>query len=88
MSKITFTEKGWEEYQYWLGENRKVLQKIAQLLKSIERDGPLNGEGQPERLLYAEDEYSRRIDKKNRLVYRVDGDQIIVEACLGHYEDR
>ena len=88
MSKITFTEKAWEEYQYWLSENRKVMQKIARLLKSIERDGPLHGEGQPERLRYSEDEFSRRIDAKNRLVYRLDGEHIVVESCLGHYEDK
>ncbi|MBP5212099.1 MAG: Txe/YoeB family addiction module toxin [Pyramidobacter sp.] len=88
MSKVVFTEKGWEHYQYWLAQNRKIMQKIARLIKSIERDGALNGEGQPEQLRYAENAYSRHIDDKNRLVYRVEQDQIVIEACLGHYEDK
>ena len=88
MTKIVFSETGWEHYRYWLPQNRKVMQKIARLIKSIDRDGPLSGECQPERLRYSDDECSRRIDEKNRLVYRVEEDQITIEACLGHYDDK
>lgn len=31
---------------------------------------------------------SARIDAKNRLVYKVDGDVVGVVSCRGHYEDR
>ena len=86
MTKIVFSETGWEQYQYWLKENRKVMEKIAKLIKSIDRDGPLCGEGQPELLKYGKNEYSRRIDQKNRLVYTVEEDRITIEACLGHYD--
>ena len=87
MAEITFTEIGWEQYIGWQSEDRKTLKKINKLLKSIERDGPMNGEGKPEKLIHYPGSYSRRIDEANRLVYEVSGGQIIIKACKGHYED-
>lgn len=43
-----------------------------------------NGEGKPERLKYGLG-YSRRIDDTNRLVYDIEGNNIIIKACRGHY---
>ncbi|MCR4715347.1 MAG: type II toxin-antitoxin system YoeB family toxin [Treponemataceae bacterium] len=37
MSKILFADEGWEDYLYWQTEDKKTLQKINKLLKSIER---------------------------------------------------
>ena len=87
MSKITFADEGWKEYLYWQEQDKKTLKKINKLLKSIERDGAMNGEGKPERLKH-EDAYSRHIDETNRLVYMIaDDDKITVKSCKGHYED-
>ena len=87
MADIIFTEKGWQHYIEWQSEDKKTLRKINKLLKSIERDGPMKGEGKPEKLSYDTDSYSRRIDEANRLVYEVNGNQIRVKACKGHYKD-
>ena len=87
MAEITFTEKGWEQYIEWQTEDKKTLRKINKLLRSIERDGPMSGEGKPEKLSYDPGSYSRRIDEANRLVYEVSGNHIKVKACKGHYED-
>ena len=57
------------------------------MLKSISRDGALRGEGKPEKLKHKEGEYSRRIDKENRLVYEFTENKITVKTCRGHYED-
>lgn len=80
----TFTEIGWEDYTYWEDQDKKTLNKIKRLLQSIERDGAMAGEGKPERLKYGAG-YSRRIDEANRLVYDVEGNNIIIKACKGHY---
>ena len=87
MSKIIFSEEGWDDYLYWQSQNKKILQKINKLLKSISRDGALFGEGKPEKLKHKDNEYSRRIDKENRLVYECSGDNITVKTCRGHYEE-
>ena len=87
MSRITFTETGFAHYLYWQCQDKKTLQKINHLLKSIGCEGPLEGEGKPERLKHKDDEFSRRIDGENRLVYEFADDTIIVKACRGHYDD-
>lgn len=87
MSEITFSEEGWDDYIFWQTQDKKTVQKINKLLKSISRDGALRGEGKPEKLKHKEGEYSRRIDKENRLVYEFSEDKITVKTCRGHYED-
>lgn len=79
-----FEDRGFDDYIYWRHNDLKTFDKINQLLKSIERDGILNGLGKPERLKYGAG-YSRRIDDTNRLVYKVENDTIIVKSCKGHY---
>ena len=79
-----FEDRGFDDYIYWRYNDLKTFDKINQLLKSIERDGILNGLGKPERLKYGAG-YSRRIDDTNRLVYDIENDTIIVKACKGHY---
>lgn len=87
MSEITFSEEGWDDYLYWQSQDKKTLQKINRLLKSISRDGALFGEGKPEKLKHKDSEYSRRIDKENRLVYSMSENKILIKMCRGHYED-
>ena len=87
MSQMLFSEEGWAHYLYWQGQDPKTLRKINRLLQSIARDGALQGEGKPERLKYETERYSRRIDAKNRLVYAVESNQILILSCRGHYGD-
>ena len=87
MSKLTFTEKAFEEYLYWQMQDKKTLRRINTLLKEIERN-PFNGIGKPEPLRGdLSGLWSRRIDEVNRLVYRVTDEQIEIYQCKGHYSD-
>ena len=88
MGKITFSEIGWEEYLYWQTQDKKTIKKINNLIKSIDRDGILKGEGKPEKLKHSENEYSRRINDEDRLVYSVTNGQIEIKSCRGHYDDK
>lgn len=88
MSKITFAEDAWEEYLYWQTQDKKTLKKINRLLKEIQRD-PFVGEGKPEPLTGdLEGKWSRRINEKDRLVYEVTSESILVSQCMGHYDDK
>lgn len=88
MSKITFAEDAWEEYLYWQLQDKRTLKKINSLLKSIQRE-PFIGEGKPEPLKNSlTGEWSRRINEKDRLVYRIDDENIIITQCKGHYNDK
>jgi len=85
---ILFTPQAFEDYKYWQTENRKTLKKINTLLEDICRNG-YQGIGKPEALkgVYS-GFWSRRIDEKNRLVYKVGDGVAIVIACRTHYQDK
>ena len=70
---VSFTAKGWENYQYWIENDTDILQKINTLLKEISRD-PFRGIGKPEPLSgNLKGYWSRRITGEHRLVYHVSG---------------
>lgn len=82
-----FTDIGWEDHLYWQTEDRKTLRKINTLLKDIERNGN-EGIGKPEPLTVdLSGFWSRRINQKDRLIYALEMDQIIIIACRYHYDD-
>lgn len=82
-----FTDIGWEDYLYWQTEDRKTLRKINTLLKNIARNGN-EGIGKPEPLTgNLSGFWSRRINQKDRLIYALEMDQIIIIACRYHYDD-
>ena len=82
-----WSDEGWDDYIYWQGQDRKTLKKINDLIKSIERYGESKGLGKPEALKgNRRGFYSREIDEKNRLVYRVIDGEIEIVACKEHYD--
>ena len=87
MSKrIVFQSRGWEDYQYWLVNDRGVLKKINELIKDIECDAN-SGKGKPEPLKHELSGFwSRRITNEHRLIYQVDDENIYIVKCRGHYE--
>jgi toxin YoeB len=83
---ITFSSHAWEDYTTWLKEDRKMLSKINQLIKDIQRT-PFEGIGKPEALKYDLGGYwSRRIDREHRLVYKIDNETLIILSCRYHYD--
>ena len=88
MNKI-WSDEAWEDYLYWQIQDKKTLRRINLLLKDIERNGPLTGIGEPEALKENLHGYfSRRINEKDRLIYRIDNGQILIAQCRGHYYDK
>jgi toxin YoeB len=85
---VVFHQNAWEEFQYWMGQDRKTLRRIVQLIDAIGRN-PFSGIGKPEPLKGAEYHgyWSRRIDDVNRIVYKVDGENIYLVQLRGHYND-
>lgn len=87
MRNLTFTPNGWEDYEYWLGQDKKTLKRINKLIKDIRRT-PFTGLGKPELLKFdLKGCWSRRIDDANRLVYTVSDENITVLMCRYHYDN-
>jgi toxin YoeB len=79
-------DKAWEDYLYWQNQDRKTLKKINRLMEEIMRTGD-KGLGKPELLSGDLSGWrSRRIEEKNRLIYRVSGKNIEIAHCRGHYK--
>ncbi|TDP51491.1 Txe/YoeB family addiction module toxin [Aminicella lysinilytica] len=88
MSKIIFSEDAWDEYLYWQTQDKKTLRKINKLLKALQRE-PFTGIGAPEPLSGSlTGKWSRRINDKDRLVYEIQEEDILVIQCKDHYEDK
>ena len=84
--KIIFSKNAWEDYTSWLAQDRKILRKINDLIKDIQRT-PFTGKGKPEPLKYdLAGLWSRRIDREHRLVYKVQDNDLFIYACKYHYD--
>jgi len=79
-----FTENAWLDYLYWQTEDKKTLKKINTLLLNISRNGN-EGIGKPEPLRgNLAGFWSRRINDKDRLIYKIDFENIYILACRYH----
>jgi toxin YoeB len=83
--KLVFSDSAWEDYLYWQKTDRKVAARINALLRDIQRD-PFDGIGKPEPLRHALSGYwSRRITDEHRIVYKVEGDAVMIAQLRYHY---
>ena len=85
-------DEAWEEYLYWQSQDKKTLKKINSILKDIDRNG-YNCAGHLEALKgNLSGYYSIHIDKKNRIVFRINNvneqDEVEVLQCGSHYKDK
>jgi toxin YoeB len=85
--KILRFEKRAQKELKWMEKHEKILLiKVNILIEDIKLH-PYSGIGKPEALRFELSGYwSRRINREHRLVYKVEGDLIIIIAsCRFHY---
>ena len=83
---LTWTDLAWKQYEELQEKDKRLIKKINILIKDIKRNGN-EGIGKPEPLQHELSGYwSRRIDDKNRLVYKVSDNKITIVACANHYK--
>ena len=84
--KLIWDEEAWNDYVAWQSEDKKTLKRINKLIKDIQST-PYSGLGKPEPLKHDLSGYwSRRIDDYNRLVYKVEDNELRIAQCKTHYE--
>lgn len=89
MYRINFSDTARKDLKK-LADNQQIRRKLEHLLEEI-RQHPRQGTGQVEPLRhYTTETWSRRLDKKNRMIYSIDEENrsITVLALMGHYDDR
>jgi toxin YoeB len=87
--KLSFTQKGWEDYLVLREDDKKAHKKLDSLSVECLRT-PFFGTGKPEALRNnLKGWWSRRITQEHRLVYRIIGageEQILeISQCRLHY---
>lgn len=83
--RLCFTAEGWQDYQYWQRTDRGILKRLNRLLDEVVRE-PTTGIGKPEPLRHLlAGAWSRRITDEHRLVYLIDGEDIVVLQARYHY---
>ncbi len=84
MKKI-FSDQAWEDYLYWQKTDKRILKKINELIKDVDRNGN-EGIGKPEALRHSlAGMWSRRITEEHRMVYRIVDDSIEIAQLRYHY---
>ena len=83
--RLIFADAAWEDYLHWQKHDRRMLERINRLIQETTRD-PFVGTGKPEPLKHALSGFwSRRISEEHRMVYRVEGDALLIAQLRYHY---
>jgi len=87
--EVVFKDKAIEDINFWKRSGQKTIQnKISKLIEDIQLH-PATGLGKPEVLKYElSGLWSREINKGNRLIYEVVGQQLHIISMRGHYSDK
>jgi len=86
---VKYTDEAKEDIER-LKNNGEIsaLKKLRKLLFELQ-EHPETGTGQIERLKhYSEETWSRRINHKHRLCYRIYGDEVHIISSYGHYQEK
>ena len=82
---LVFSDHACEDYLSWQKTGKKVLKRINLLIKDCQRH-PCSGLGKPESLKHSLSGYwSRRICGEHRMVYRIEGDNLLIAQLRYHY---
>jgi toxin YoeB len=83
--RLIAADAAWEDYLYWQKQDRKMVERINKLIQEIQR-APFDGIGKPEALKHAlAGFWSRRITDEHRVVYRIEGDALLIAQLRFHY---
>ena len=83
--KLLFSDAAWEDYLYCQKQDLLMVERIDKLIREIQRE-PFTGIGKPESLKHALAGYwSRRITDEHRLVYKIEGDALLLAQIRYYY---
>ena len=87
MRSLVFEGGTWSEYEKLRQKDKKLHRALCSLSKEMLRGDPSVGAGKPEPLKHNLSRlWSRRLSRKDRLIYKYDNDAIYIFAIGGHYD--
>ena len=89
MRSLIFEGNTWQAYEAMREKDKKLHKALCKLIKELLRcEDPIKGLGKPEPLKHnLSGLWSRRITRKDRLIYKFDDSAIYIFAIGGHYDE-
>ncbi len=85
--RVAFEPLALDHYSEWPFKSKRLFEKLRKLIAETSRT-PFEGTGKPEPLKHSKQGFwSRRIDQEHRLVYKVEGDMLVIISCMYHYAE-
>lgn len=86
-SQYQFEVKAIDDILSWFYDDKRYLIRVKELLEDIPNNPFVGGKGKTETLGGTGGRASKRIVKKDRIIYTYSKDKIIIHHCRGHYDD-
>ncbi len=84
--RLEFKPQAFEDLQYWVQHQPKVAKRLLRMIEETLKD-PFGGIGKPEPLKNElSGWWSKRIDGEHWLIYKKEGEALIIAQARGHYE--
>jgi len=85
--RLEFEPRAFDDLQHLISSDVRLAKKVMKLIEDTRRT-PFGGIGKPEPLKgELSGWWSKRIDQEHRLIYRVEGDSLLILQARGHYND-
>ena len=82
--RLTWLPNGWKDYLYWQETDRKILERVNELVKDALRN-PFSGIGKPQLLKNnLKGWWSSRTTQGHRLIYRMEAGNLLIMQCRFH----
>lgn len=87
MRSLVFEGNTWAAYEELRIRDKGLHNALCVVLKEMLRNDPATGTGKPEALRHnLTGFWSRRLSRKDRLIYKFDDQYIYIFAIGGHYD--
>jgi toxin YoeB len=88
IEKFEFEQRAIDDILTWFYDDKRFIVKIIKLINDIENNPFVGGFGLTETLGGTGGKASKRIVKKDRVIYTYTQEKITIHQCRGHYNDK
>ena len=87
MRSLVFESNTWAAYEKLRTRDKRLHKALCRQLREMLRADPALGTGKPEQLKHnLSGLWSRRLSRKDRLIYKFDNETVYIFAIGGHYD--
>lgn len=87
-AQFRFEKKAIQDIISWFYNDKRFLNRVVELIKDIPQNPFKGGKGKTETLGSTSGKASKRIARKDRIIYTYTEKIIVIHQCRGHYSDK